>query len=118
MNKLSSFPLVLLASLSVLSAHATLWTGGGKQFPDGSYVWTNKTNWGGNTAPLNSGGIAEFPANCEVTVNLDGVFTQNNGEWGYLKQIIVPDSARVMTVQIAEQWSSTCSQSRTLRPAP
>ena len=105
-NRLACFTFALLIALS---ASATMWTGGGKQFPDGSYVWTNKTNWGGNNYPLNSGGVAEFPANCEVTVNLDGVFTQNNGEWGYLKQIIVPASSRVTFVGNARGTSSYVS---------
>ena len=102
-NRLVCFTFALLIALS---ASATLWTGGGAQFPDGSYVWTNKTNWGGNAWPLNSGGIAEFPANCEVTVNLDGVFTQNNGVWGQIKQLSVPASSHVTFVGNARGTNS------------
>ncbi len=105
-------PMTLCAVVCAVStAYATMWTGGGAQFPDGSYVWTNKTNWGGSNAPLNSGGVAEFPENCEVTVNLDGVFTQNNGEWGNMKQIIVPATSHVTFVGNARGTSSYVSLS-------
>ncbi len=105
-------PMTLCAVVCAASTgYATMWTGGGAQFPDGSYVWTNKTNWGGSNAPLNSGGVAEFPENCEVTVNLDGVFTQNNGEWGNMKQIIVPATSHVTFVGNARGTSSYVSLS-------
>lgn len=95
--KLVKFAPIHCAAISVflfaaLSAQATMFTGGGEVRADGSYVWNDKANWGGNTPPRYSGGKAEFPKEMTLSMYIATDYFPSFTQCG---TVVIPSSSTI-----------------------